>query len=154
MRGHGVLRVGLNALDVGGNVADRKENVRPAVEIIVEEKTSEAESEQGSTADFRAGRLVNEEAFSFVVIERKHLVREIGDEQAGKAGMIIVGGVHAHTGAGNAVFAEGDSRYHGFFRECAIAIVAIKLVGLRVIRKQKVWPAVVVEIEHSDTESL
>ncbi len=154
MRGHGVFHVGLNALDVGIDMAVGNENVGPAIEIVVEEKTAEAKSEQGSAADFGARSLVNEESFAFVVIERKHLIREVRNQQAGEAGVIVVGGVHAHAGTGHAVFAKGDSRDHRFFGECAVAIVAIKLVRLRVIRKQKIGPAVIVKIEHRDTESL
>src|SRR3989440_11268012 len=93
------------------------ENVGPAIKIVVEEKTAEAESEQGSAADFRARSFVNEEPFSFVVIERKHLVREIRNQQAGEAGVIVVGRVHTHASAGNTVFTESDSGDDGFFDE-------------------------------------
>src|SRR5258708_1390618 len=77
MRRHGVFHIYLNALDVSIDVAVRYQNVWPAIEIVVEEKASKAESKQGSAADFRARSFVNEEAFAFVVIEREHLVREI-----------------------------------------------------------------------------
>src|SRR5437764_5919887 len=153
MRRHRVFYVGLHALNVGIDVAIGNENVGPAVQIVVEEKTAKAESEQGSAADFRARGFVDEESFPFVVVEREHLVREIGDQEARKAGVIVVGGVHTHTGAGHAVFTESDSRDDGFFGEGAVAIVAIELVGLSVIRKQEIGPAVVVKIEHGDTES-
>ena len=128
------------------------ENVGPAVEIIVKKEAAEAQSEQRGAADFRARRFINEEPFSFIVIERNHLVREIGDEHAGVAGMIVVGGVHAHARAGHAVFAEGHTCDHGFFAERAVAIVAIELVGLRVVGEKKVRPAVVVVVEHGDAE--
>src|SRR5438309_8567579 len=127
MRRHGVFHVGLNALNVGIDVSIGNKNVGPAIEIVVEEETAEAESEQGSAADFRARGFVDEEAFSFVVIERKHLVREIGDQEAGEARVIVVGGVHAHAGTGYAVFAESDSRDDGFFGEGAVAIVGGEL---------------------------
>src|SRR4029077_21083782 len=133
MRGHGVFHVGLHALDVGIDMAVGNENVGPAIEIVVEEKTAEAKSEQGSAADFGARSFVDKESFSFVAIERKHLIREIRNQQAGEAGVIVVGGVHAHAGTGHAVFAKGNSRDDRLFGECAIAIVAIELVGLRIV---------------------
>src|SRR5260370_25197861 len=153
MRWHGVFDICLNALDVGIDVAVRYQNVWPAIEIVIKEEASESESEQGSAANFRAWSLVNEESFSFVVIEREHLVREIRNQEAGKAGVIVVGGVHTHAGARDAVFAESDSRNDGFFRERAVAIVAIEFVRLRIIRKQQVGPAVIVEVEDGDPES-
>src|SRR6267154_2508793 len=130
MRRHGVFHVGLHALNVGVDVAIGHENVGPAVEIVSEEKTAEAESEQGSAADFRARSFVDEESFSFVVIEREHLVREIGDQEAGEAGVIVVSGVHTHAGAGYAVLAEGDSGDDGSFGTSAATIVAIELARM------------------------
>src|SRR5204862_5889353 len=129
------------------------ENGGPAIKIVVEEEAAEAESEQGSAADFRARSFIDEEPFSFVVIKREHLVRKIGDDDAGKAGVIVIRGVHTHARAGYAVFAESDSGDDGFFGEGAVAIVAIKFVGLGVIREQKIGPAVIVEIEDCHTES-
>src|SRR5262249_17512443 len=103
------------------------------VEIVIKEKAAEAESEQGSAADFRARGLVDKQASAFIVIERKHLVGEIRNEDTRRAGMIVIGGVDAHARASHAVFAEGDTGDDGLFREGAIAVVAIELVGLRVI---------------------
>ena len=68
--------------------------------------------------------------------------------------MVVIRRIHAHACAGHAIFTESDSCDDGFFCKCAVAIVAIKLVRLRIIRKQKIRPAVVVEIEHGDTKSL
>src|SRR6266700_1719823 len=133
MRRHGVFHVGLHALDIGVDVAVGYKNIGPAVEIVIEKKAAKAESEQGSAADFRARSFVNEESFSFVVIEREHLVRKIGDQQAGETGVVVVGGVHAHACAGDAVFAESYAGDDGFFGEGAVAVVAIELVWLRII---------------------
>ncbi len=153
VRRHGVFDVGLHALDVAVDVAVGDEDVRPAVEIVVEEKTAEAEREQGSATDIGARGFVDEEAFAFVVIERNHLIGKIGDEDAGGAGMIVIGGVNAHAGAGYAVFAEGDSGDDGFFGEGAVAVVAIELVGLGVVGEEEIGPAVVVVINDGDAES-
>src|SRR5207244_12717740 len=100
------------------------ENVGPAIKIVVEEETAEAESEQGSAADFRARSFIDEESFSFVVIKREHLVRKIGDYEAGKAGVIVIRGVHTHAGAGYAIFAASASGGGGLFGERGVAIRA------------------------------
>ena len=153
MRWHGVFHVRLHALDVGIDVAVRDQHIWPAVKVIIEEKAAEAESEQGSAPDLRARSFVDKESFSFIVIERQHLVRKIGDQQAGEAGMVVIRRIHTHAGAGHAIFTESDSCDDRFFRKCAVAIVAVKLVRLRIIRKHKIGPTVVVEIEHGDTKS-
>src|ERR1700737_2162857 len=67
--------------------------------------------------------------------------------------MVVICGVHTHACTGNAVFAESDSGDDRFFGKCSVAVVAIKLVRLSIIRKQKIGPAVIVVIEHGDTES-
>src|SRR5467141_1253567 len=68
--------------------------------------------------------------------------------------MIVVGGIHAHAGAGDSIFAEGDARDDGFFGEGAISVVAIQLVGLCVVRKEEIGPAIIVVIEHGDAQRL
>ncbi len=47
--------------------------------------------------------------------------------------MIVVGCIHAHARARNAVFAESDTGDDRFFGKGAVAVVAIKLVRLGVI---------------------
>ncbi len=69
------------------------------------------------------------------------------------AGAVVVGGVHPHTGAGHAVFAEGDSRRDALFLERAVVLVQIQLVRLRVVGQQNVGPAVIVVVENSNTEA-
>ena len=49
-------------------------HIEPAVEVIVEEETTEAERQQTFAAYFRLRRFVNEQAIPFVVVERHHLV--------------------------------------------------------------------------------
>src|SRR5258707_208932 len=153
VRRHGVFHVGLDALDVAVNVSVGDEDVGPPVEIVVEEKAAETEGEQGRAADVGTRGFVDEEAFAFIVVERNHLIGKIGDEDAGRAGVIVIGGVNAHAGAGYAVFTEGDTGDDGFFGEGAVAIVAIELVGLGVVGEEKIGPAVVVVINDGDAES-
>ena len=83
-------------------------------------------------------------------IEADHFVVEIGDGDAGKAGVVEIGGVHAHSGAGFAFGAEGDAGFDGDVFERAVALIAIELVGLGVVGYEKVGPAVAIVVEHGD----
>ena len=146
-------RIGLHALDVCVDVPVRHEHIRPAVQVVIEKEASESERQQRRASNFRARRFVNEQSLSFVVIQRKHLVREIRDQYAGVSRMIVVGRVHTHARTRYAVFAERHARHDGFLCKRAVAVVAKKLVRLGVVGEQKVGPAVVVVIEHGDAES-
>jgi len=106
------LRIGdalLNALNFVLNVPVSDEDVGPSVIVVVEEEATEAKSHQCVPPNFRARRFVDEQAISFVVIERNHLVREVGDHQAGAPRAVVVTCVDAHAGAGHTVFTERDT---------------------------------------------
>ena len=85
-------------------------------------------------------------------IEADHFVVEIGDGDAGQAGVVEIGGVDAHAGAGFAFFAEGDAGFDGHILESAVALIAIELVGLGVVGDEQVGPAVAIVVEHGDAE--
>src|SRR5262249_54139187 len=87
-------------------------------------------------------------------VEADHFVVKIGNGDIGAAGVVEVSGIHAHTGAGLAIGAEGDAGLDGDILERAVAIVAVKLVGLRVIGDQKIGPAVVIVVEHGHAQRL
>src|SRR5260370_31015224 len=145
---HGVFDVGLHFLNFGIDVAVGDKNIGPAVEVVVKEEATEAKRQQRGATDGGLRGLVNKQSFAFIVVERKHLIGKIGDHHAGIAGMIVIGSVHAHAGAGHAVFAEGDSGDHALFGKGAVAVVAVELVGLRVVGEEQIGPAVVVVVEH------
>ena len=50
-------------------------DVEPAVQIVIEKETAEAECEQAGPADSRTRRLVDKQAVAFVMIEGEHLIR-------------------------------------------------------------------------------
>ncbi len=81
-------------------------------------------------------------------IERHHLVIEVGDRDALRAGVIEIRGVDSHAGAGLAVLAESHAGSHGDIFERAVALIAVELIRLRVVGDQQVRPAVVIVIEH------
>ena len=75
---------GLHALDVGVYMAVGDENIRPAIQVIIPKKTAEAQGEQGGSRPISdRGASSTKSPFAFVVIQRKHLVGEIGDQKLG-----------------------------------------------------------------------
>src|SRR5262249_41618322 len=126
------------------------ENIRPTIEVVIEEETAETQSKQGRAANFRLRRFIDEEAFAFVVVERDSLVREVCDQNAWVSGMIVIRSVDAHASARDAVFTESNAGHHTFFRESSVAVVVVELVGLRVIGEEKIRPTVVIVVEQRD----
>jgi len=88
------------------------------------------------------------------VVEREHLVGKICNDQAGAAGAVIIGGINAHAGAGNTVFAEGNAGGNGALFERAVLFIEVELVGLRVVGDQEVGPSIVVVVENGNAETL
>src|ERR1700685_3927814 len=85
-------------------------------------------------------------------VEADHFVVEICDGHAGKTGVIEIGGVYSHSGAGFSFGAECHAGFDGYVLETAIALIAIEFVGLRVVGYQKVGPAIAIVVEHGDAE--
>ena len=79
-------------------------------------------------------------------------VREVADDQALPAGVVVVGRVGAHPGAYGARFAVRYASSNGDIRKGAVVIVVVKLVGLGVVGHEKVQPAIVVVVEQGHTQ--
>ena len=129
------------------------EDVGPTIVIVVKEKATEAESNQGCASNFGTGRLVHEQAITLVVVEGKHLIGEICDDNAGMAGAVIICRVNAHPSARDSIFTESDACSHTTLLEAAIFFVQVKLVRLRVVGQQDVRPAVAVVIENRNAKA-
>src|SRR4051794_33624350 len=130
------------------------EDIGQTVEIVIEEKCAECQAEKACTAQLGARSLVNEDSVAFVVIQRKHLVREIADKQGRPAAAIVISRVGAHSTSSHTLFAESNARAQRDIGECAIAVVAVELVGLRVVRYKNIRPAVVIEVKDRNAKRL
>ena len=146
--------VGLHLLDVVLDVPVGQEDVGPAVEVVVEEERTEGEGEQAGPAHAGRGRGVHEEALALVVVEARHLVGEVADDQAGEAAAVVVGGVDAHGPARAPVLVEGDAGAQTPLLEGPVALVAVEAVGLGVVGHRQVRPAVAVEVEGGHAQRL
>src|SRR5439155_1348738 len=152
MRRLGIADALLYLLDLIFNVPVRDENIRPTVVVIIKEEASEAERDQGRATHFGAGSFVHKQPVAFVVIKRKHLVGEVSNDQAGAAGAVVVGGIHAHAGACHAIFAESYASGDSFLFKRSVALVQVKLVWLSVVCEHDVGPAIAVVVEDGDPE--
>ena len=130
------------------------EGVKPAIQVIVEEKTAKAESKQTGAPQLGAGSFVHKQSDAFVVVESEHFVREVADEDARVTRAVIVGSVHTHTGPNNARLTKCDAGHGAFLREGSIAVVTVKFVGFSVVGQEKVGPGVSVVVKDSDPQSL
>src|ERR1019366_3499410 len=68
--------------------------------------------------------------------------------------MIVIAGVRAHGSTRDSVFSEGDARGYGLFGKGTVLVVAVELVGLRVVGDEEVGPAVAVVVEEGDAQGL
>src|SRR5215207_6813572 len=96
------------------------EDIQPTIEIVVVEEASESQGEKTGSTDFRSDSFIDKEAVSFVVIQGKHFVGKVGDQNAGIAGSVVVRGGDAHSGSSIAQLAVSDTRHHSTFREGAL----------------------------------
>src|ERR1700738_3072609 len=150
----GITDTFLHTFDLVLDVSVGHKDVRPTVIIIVKEETSEAESHEGGAPYIRARRLVDEEPVAFVVIKREHLVGEIGDDNTGMAGAVVIRCINTHAGAGYAVFTESNSCRDGLLFERSVSLVEIQFVRLRVVGQQDIGPTVAVVVENCYAQAL
>src|SRR6185312_9349595 len=141
----------LHFFDLVFDVAIRDQNVRPAIVVVIKKETTEAECDQSCAADFRARGLINEKSVALVVIQRKHLVGEITDDQAGAARVVVVARINSHAGARNSVFAERYASRNCFLLKRSIMLVEVELVGLGIVGQENIGPAVAVIIKDCET---
>src|SRR6266404_1495431 len=149
----------LRVADVAANVANRvidvavgNDKIESAIEIEIGEAAAKAESCFRGAADTGCNGDVVELSGGRRTVQSDHLVVEISDGDAGAAGIFEVTDIHAHAGTRFAVGAEGQTRFNGHVLEFSVAQIAIKLVGLSVVGNEKIGPAILIEIEHGNTE--
>ena len=152
MRGLRVFDAGLDSFDVAVDVSIGNENVEPAVQIVIEKETAEAECKQSGASDCRAGRLVNKQAVAFIVVQGKHLIREVGDHYTRISRPVVVRRVHAHSGTCNPLFAEGDAGQNAAFSKAALSVVDVQPIGLCVVGEKDIRPEILICVKHGNAQ--
>ena len=118
------------------DVAIHGNQIEAPVQVDIEKRAAKAEAGARRLAHSAILRRVLVNAFAAEAVQRHHFVIEVGDGDALGAGVVEVGGVHAHTGARFTVVAERDSRPHADIFKRAVSQIAVQLVGLRVVGDQ------------------
>src|SRR5438270_10402426 len=100
-----------------------REQIEPAVKIVIEEENTEFEQEPAGRADAFGNGLIGKEQRPLRNIKRAHFVGEIANGDAERLIIAIPGCVDAHRATGIAVVVESDSCARADFLERAIALV-------------------------------
>ena len=141
-----------NVADRVVNVAINGDQVERAVEIVIGKCAAEAQRCFRGQPDATLHGNVRKITTRIRAVKPDHLVIKIGNRNSGPSGVVEVPNVHAHAGARLAFGAESDSRFDGDIFECAVTLIAIQLVWLRIICDQQIGPAVVVVVEHGGAQ--
>src|SRR5882724_3643786 len=128
--------------------------IEGTVEVKVGEDAPETEHIFCGAAHAGGDRSVVIRSLTGRTIEPEHFIVEVCDGNTGGSRIREIGGIDAHSGASFAVRAESDASVHGDVFEGAIAVVAIELVGLRVVGDDEIGPSVLIVVEESDTQGL
>src|SRR5262249_48936872 len=139
--------------DVAADVADGlvdvsvgDSEIEPAIKIHIEERTTESEAVSGGDADPGLRRYVFE-TLSTQAIQPDHLIVKVRDANTRDTGVLEIGDIDSHAGTGLSFAAEGNSGFDRDILKGAIVLIAVELVGLRVVGNKKVRPAVAVFVE-------
>src|SRR5882757_334063 len=148
----GVADIAANVADSVVDVAVSDDEVQAAIEIEVGKAAAKSQCGFGRSANASCEGDIIELPGSRRTIEADHFVVEIGDGDAGAAGIFEVGDINSHSGAGLSVRAESKAGFDGSVFELSVAQISIQLVRLSVIGDEKIWPAVLIKVEHGHAE--
>src|ERR1700757_3878010 len=135
-------------------VAIGEEKIEIAVVVIIEELEAPPAHQASRGADAGGQGLIVEGLVVIVLIERIHLVVDVGDEQVHPAVLIDIGGIEAHAGTRPALGAVGDSGLGCDLLETAVATVREEEVGDRVVGDKEVEASVVIDVRRNHAPGL
>ena len=125
--------IAVNLADRLVDVAVDRHQIEPPVEVDIEKRTAEPETVARCLSDAcLSGDILIHPRFRRP-IERHHFVVEVSDRNPFHAGVIEIGRVDPHSGARFAVLAESHAGAHSDILKGAVAVIAIKLIRLRIV---------------------
>src|SRR5580704_2667523 len=137
---------------VGMAVAEQQ--IEVAVVVVVEKFQSPAAHQaRGGTDAGRHGG-IGKSFVLVVVVDRIHLLVDVGDEEIDPAVLIVVGSVNAHAGARAAETAVANACKQADFLEFSVAAIGEKKIGDRVVANEKIHASIVVDISGNDAPGL
>ena len=137
----------------GINVAVDKQQIGPAIVVKIQKHRAPAEILGVQTEAGGESHIVKV-AIAIVAIERGSVVGEIGFENIELAVAVEIGDGRAHAGLLRAIFVEGRAGNDGDIGKRAIVIVVIENAGSAVAGDVDIRPAVIIEVESGDAESV
>ena len=129
-------------------------DVEPAVVVDVDELHAPPEIRPGGRGDARRVAAIAEHAGRPVLVQRVVVVREVGDDEIGKAVAVVVAGIDAHAGLRPAVAAQRRARDQSLLDERPVFPVSEQQVRHRVVGHVDVRPAIVIEIGEDHAEAV
>src|ERR1700730_98307 len=141
------------AIHFGIDVSVDEQEIRPAAVIEIEKHGAPAEilrvqAEAGVEGDIVKG------AVPIVAVERGSIVGKIGFKNVQVTIAVEIGNGRTHAGLFFPIFVEGGAGEGGYVGKGAVAIVAVENAGGAVASDVDVRPAVFVEIERGNAESV
>jgi hypothetical protein len=134
------------------NVTVHHQQIQKSIQVGIEEEATEAEAAAGDPAYLRHRCPIRIDAFAAPSVEANHFVVEVGDGNPRHPGVLVIGHIYAHAGASFSVVAERDSGFDGHVSKGAIVIVPVEFVGLGIVGDKQIRPAVLVVIQHGDSQ--
>ena len=151
----------LRITDIAANIADRfvdvavcHRKVRQAIEIGVEEHATKSQRVHRGQSHSRLRSHVLVHALADRAVKPDHLIVEVRDCDFCGARAVEIRRVDAHAGSRFAFGAERDARLDGDILERAIALIAVELVRLRIVRNEEIGPAILIVVEHRHAQMI
>jgi hypothetical protein len=149
--GLAVAELGMVLLDHNVRMAVGNDQVEVAIVVEVKKLQPPAAHEACDRPDRRSERDVVESSLMVIVVERIHLVVDVGDEKIDPAVLIVVGGVDAHPGAGHAEGIVGHTGEQSIVRKAAPSLIDEQRIRRRIAADEKVHAPVVIDVGRDDT---
>jgi hypothetical protein len=155
------------------DVAIDHEEVRPAIEVSIEEKQPKGDHAQRRRSDASAVRLLDEHVGAHpprdcvgggrqfngalpldpcLAVERRRLAGKIANRDAELVVVVDIGSIDTHAGIGDPAFIEHQPCLRPEFAKRAITLIDKEQTGREIVSHQDIGPAVIVVIDDCDAE--
>ena len=88
------------------------------------------------------------------LIQRVHLVGQVGDHQVGQSIVIVIGKIHAHAGISVAFAIHRYTGGESDFLKCAVAFVVVKKFRHGIVGDKNIHAAVAIVVRDRDAQAL
>src|SRR6185503_16246287 len=127
-----------------------EKQIQQAIVVIVEKSCSPAEKRNGGIRN--SGRIahIREAGIPVISVERVVVIRKIGDAEVDAPVSVVIAYRNPHRCLFAAFIVKRKSRKIADVLECAVVLVAVKILWDRIVGDQQIRPAIVVYIHEDD----